>query len=42
MELNDIPNWHTTELDKRITDYRNNTVQTLDFDACMDAIDKAL
>lgn len=42
LDNSSIPDWHKTKLDKRLTDYRNNTTQVLGFDACMDNIDKAL
>ncbi len=41
-ELNDIPEWHKAELDKRLADHRNNPDQVLDFDETMDDIDKEL
>jgi len=41
-ELNDIPEWHKAELDKRLADHRNNPDQVLDFDKAMDDIDKEL
>lgn len=41
-ELNDIPEWHKAELDKRLADHRNNPDQVLDFNEAMDDIDKEL
>lgn len=41
-ELNDIPEWHKAELDKRLADHRNNPNQVLDFNEAMDDIDKEL
>ena len=40
--LNDIPEWHKAELDKRLADHRNNPDQVLDFNEAMDDIDKEL
>ena len=42
LEDSGIPDWHKTELDKRLADYHNNTTQVLSFDACMETIDRAL
>ncbi len=41
-ELNDIPEWHKAELDKRLADHRKNPDQVLDFNEAMDDIDKEL
>ncbi len=41
-ELNNIPDWHKTELDKRLTDYHNNPDQVLDFDQAINDIDTEL
>ncbi len=41
-ELNDIPEWHKAELDKRLADHRNNPDQVLDFNEAMNDIDKEL
>ena len=38
----DIPDWHKEIVRQRLTDYKKNPEQALDFDAAMDDIEKAL
>jgi len=38
----DIPDWHKEIVRQRLTDYKKNPGQALDFDAAMDDIEKAL
>ncbi|UZO82458.1 addiction module protein [Aquimarina sp. ERC-38] len=42
VELNDIPEWHKAELDRRFIDYKSNPKDVLDFDEAIDDIDKEL
>jgi len=38
----DIPSWQLTELDKRVTNFRNNQTQTLDFNQAIEDIENGL
>ncbi len=38
----DIPTWHKDIVQQRLTDYKKNPDQTLDFDAAMDDIERSL
>ena len=38
----DIPDWHITEVKKRMADFRQNPKQALDFEEVMDEIEKDL
>jgi hypothetical protein len=38
----DIPEWHKDIVRQRLADYKNNSVQALDFDTAMDDIEKSL
>jgi hypothetical protein len=38
----DIPSWQLAELDKRVTNFRNNQTQTLDFNQAIEDIENGL
>jgi hypothetical protein len=38
----DIPTWHMDLVRERITDYKNNPAQALDFEKAMDDIEEGL
>ncbi|MCP4177063.1 MAG: addiction module protein [bacterium] len=41
-ELEFLPEWHKEIIDKRLTDYKNNSEQVLDFDSIINEIEKEL